>query len=161
MTRLLATLLLSFTLLTAPAGCAWLSSGTPLATATNGTLDCIKVGATDAAQAAGPILLDDLIRWATGGTFKWSDVLAAFGGLEAIIKDGIAVATCSYDAIVNAINQATAGPTPPAAVALLGRTIKLDDAVKVSRLAQTMMKSRGLRVKVPLAMKAAVVTVAP
>lgn len=161
MTRLLATLLLSLTLLTAPAGCAWLSSGTPLANATAGTLDCVKVGATDAAQAAGPALLNDLIKWATGGTFTWADVLAAFGGLETVIKDGLAVAVCTYDAIATAFSPPPAGTVAPAAVALFGRTLKLDDAVKVGRLARNLLVLRGFKVKTPLGLRAVAVMVAP
>jgi hypothetical protein len=160
-----AVLIFSLSLLALPAatGCSWLSSDTPLANATSGTLDCVKVGATDAAQAAAPVLLNDLIKWATGGTFTWADVLAAFGGLEAVIKDGIAVATCSYDAIAAALEQATSGATQPATVnvALMGRTMAAPVAVRVAQFARTMMAVRGLKVapgKRMTTMRAAVVT---
>jgi len=152
-------MLFALALLVVPSsGCSWLSSGTPLANATSGTLDCVKVGATDAFQAAAPALLNDILKWATGGAFTWADVVAAFGGLEAIIKDGIVTATCIYDAIAAAVEQSTAGTTQPAAIAILGRTLKIDDAVRVARFTRTYMAMRGLRVSKRMAIRAAVVT---
>ena len=144
--------------LSASSGCSWLSSGTPLANATNGTLDCVKVGATDAAVAAGPVLLNDLIKWATGGSFAWSDVLAAFGGIETIIKDGISVATCSYYAIAAAFEATTSSAIKPASVSLYGRVLSVDDAAKVARLARTMIALRGLKTKTQFQLRAALVT---
>ena len=151
--------IIALVLFTLPAGCTWLHSGTPVANATDGTLNCIEVGATDAFKTAAPAILNLLLQFATTSGWQWSDVLAAFGGVEGVIKDGIVTATCIYYAVAVTCEQAAAGlmvpasATQPVNIVLMGRAFTPKVAADIANISRTYLGLRNRKIGKALPMR--------